>query len=453
MKIKIERKYLYWGVTAFCVVLACLLVYLGISRWASLVNTAKRLAAVLSPLLYGFAIAYLLNDPMMLLERKALAPLFGKLVRKKPERAQKLARLLSIVITQLLAWGVVVGLCALIAPQLYFSIESLVTKVPSYARDAMGWVERTLHDNPDLESFVVNAIGNVSEYVTRWINSFILPNMNEFLGSITAGLISVIKGLVYILVGIVISVYMLYNKERFSAQIKRILYSWLKPAAANGVLREAALVDKAFGGFLTGKLLDSLIIGVIAYIALSILRMPYVALLSVIIGVTNIIPVFGPFIGAVPCALIVLMESPLQCLVFIIFVIILQQFDGNILGPRILGNATGLSGFWVMFAILVFGGLFGFPGMILGVPTMAVLYNAVRRLNRRRLRKYSLPERTEDYINMSHMDPQTKQPIYREARPNALRDLDEIEAEFTATVEKTETAPEREDNPPDPDEK
>ena len=210
-----------------------------------------------------------------------------------------------------------------------------------------------------------------------------------------------------ILIGMMISVYLLARKESFAKQSKKILYAILPETPYRRTLRAVAEADRIFSGFVRGRLLDSLIIGILCFICCSIFKFPYTPIISVFVGVTNIIPIFGPFLGAIPSAFLILLVSPKQCLYFILFIIALQQFDGNILGPKILGNSTGLSSFWVLFSILFFGGLFGFVGMIIAVPAFAVIYDLISRAVHRSLRLRKLPMETDEYRKIDHIDEKT----------------------------------------------
>ena len=223
-----------------------------------------------------------------------------------------------------------------------------------------------------------------------------------------------VKLLFNTIIGLIVSVYVLMEKEKFIGQSKKIIYAIFKPERGNIIVRTVRKSNQIFGGFITGKILDSVIIGVICYVVLLIMNMPYTVLVSVIVGVTNVIPFFGPYIGAIPSFIIIALANPLQGLYFLIFIIILQQFDGNILGPKILGNSTGLSSFWVVFAILIGGGMFGVPGMILGVPTFAVIYYIVRNIVNYFLRKRSLPDKTDEYIMLVDIDTKTNAMNYKE---------------------------------------
>ena len=228
------------------------------------------------------------------------------------------------------------------------------------------------------------------------------PTINQLIGNVTdfviGSAIGVVNGVKNFVLGIIISIYVMFSKEKFAAQTKKILYALFSKQHTDRILRNTRRTHHIFGGFVTGKLLDSLIIGIITFVVLFIVKMPYAVLISVIIGVTNVIPFFGPIIGAIPCAVILLFEDPLKALLFIIIIIIIQQFDGNLLGPKILGDSTGLPAFWVIFAILLGGGLFGFLGMLLGVPTFAVVYSLLKTLIEERLKKKKQPSDTLAYI-------------------------------------------------------
>lgn len=417
MKFKWDRKYLYWGATAVAVVLMCFFVIWLVSKWSGFAAVFKIIISSLRPIIYGMVIAYFLDGLRKVIERRIFKPLSAKIYKNKTTSAARFSRITSIVVTQLAVWLVVAAVLYMILPQVYFGIENLVTKMPGYVTTIIEWLERMLKSYPEIEAAVINMVGSFTNLLTNFIETVIISNINTLIANITSGVYSIVMTVLNFLIGIVVSIYLMYQKETFIAQIKRLTYAILPAKRANALKREVNFIHQAFGNFVLGKVLDSLIIGVLTYIVLSILKMPYVALISVIVGVTNVIPVFGPFIGAIPSALLILVESPVQCLIFVIFIIVLQQFDGNILGPKILGNVTGLSGFWIMFSILFFGGLFGFLGMFLGVPTFAVIYHAIKRLSVRGLTKKSLPLTTADYRNLDYVEPESGQPVY--SRPEA----------------------------------
>jgi predicted PurR-regulated permease PerM len=251
----------------------------------------------------------------------------------------------------------------------------------------------------------------VNKDLMSWLQTTVLPGLGSLLSNVGTGVKYVLTGVYNLVIGIIVSVYILSDSETFAANAKRLLYSTLTPEAAKHFLDGLEFTDRTFVGFLNGKLLDSAIIGLICYIVCVILKMPYALLVSVMVGVTNIIPFFGPLIGAIPSAIIILMVDPSKCLIFVIFVILLQQLDGNIIGPKILGSSVGINGFWVMFSIILGAGLFGFWGMLLGVPVFVVIYTIINKSIERKLRRNDLPVEESAYANLDYIDPVTLQPV------------------------------------------
>ena len=270
-----------------------------------------------------------------------------------------------------------------------------------------------MRENPVVEQYATKIFGNLTDALTNWAQNTLLPSMDGVIVNITTGVYGVLKVVYNIVIGIIVSVYILYNRETFRAHAMKLLYCICSTKTAKSISEALKFTDKTFMGFITGKLLDSAIIGVICYIGCLIMNMPYALLVSVIVGVTNVIPFFGPFIGAIPSALLILLVDPWKCLIFVIFIIILQQVDGNIIGPKILGGSIGINGFWVMFSIIMFGGLFGFWGMLLGVPVFVVIYTGITRLVNKHLRKKDLPDDPEMYSDLDHIDPESGAMIMR----------------------------------------
>lgn len=413
-KFRWDTKYLYWGITAFLVIVCGLAFFLLLNRWSGFMDIIRKIFSALSSVVYGLVFAYLLNKLMTLYERAFLYKLGRRVFPKNEKKARRFMRALSVLLTIATAVVIVGGLLALVLPQIVASIQLLAGRMQGYLEIVSRWITTYLADNPSLEHLLVNTIGNLAEWFTNWLNTNVLTRADQILANITSGAVSVVMEIANMLVGLVISVYLLYHRELFVAQAKKVIYGVGGIRRGNKALGHLRSVDKMFGGFISAKLLDSLIVGVVCYIILVILRMPYAMLVSVLVGVTNVIPFFGPFIGAIPSGLLILLEDPAKCVIFIIVVVVLQQLDGNILYPRLQANAMGLSGFWVMFAILFFGGMFGFWGMMLGVPIFAVLYSIMQGLTRGRLKKRTLPEDTETYENLTGFDAETKEPIYRE---------------------------------------
>ena len=409
-----DRKYLYWGITAFCVIAAAILFYMALRFLPDLRKALGKLLKVLSPFIWGFVITYLIAPLMRLLERSAFGPLCRKLFAKnKKNDGRKLARALSILVSELAMLAVLTALVYLILPQLYSSIETIVKNGPDYLRDLSAWVTGLLDNHPEITKYVGDAINTLNTDIMSWVSTKLLPGVGNFVTTLIEGGYVVVMGIYNLLIGIIVSIYLLSDLEHFTAALRKLNYSWFSLETAEKVREAVEFTDRTFMGFISGKLLDSAIIGLICYIVCAILNMPYALLVSVIVGVTNIIPFFGPLIGAVPSALIILMVDPLKCLIFIVFVIILQQIDGNFIGPKILGNSIGITSFWVLFAIVVGAGLFGFGGMILGVPVFVVIYTFLTKRVEARLKKSDLPWETAQYEHLDHIDPVTRQPVKR----------------------------------------
>ena len=407
-----DKKYLYWGVTAFCVIACAILFYMALNYIGLVGKALRSLVTILSPFIWGLVISYLLNPLVRTLEKKLFGPLCRRIYAKsKRSNGEGLARGLSVLFSEIFMLAIVTGLFFLIIPQLYSSIETIIVNSPVYIDKLTTWATKMLTDFPELRSYVTQMLGDINQDLMSWLQTSVLPGLGSLLSNVGTGVKYVVTGVYNLVIGIIVSVYILSDSETFTANAKRILYSLLTPEMAKKLLEGLDFTDRTFVGFLNGKLLDSAIIGLICYIVCAILDMPYALLVSVLVGVTNIIPFFGPFIGAVPSALVILMVSPLKCLIFVIFVIILQQVDGNIIGPKILGSSVGINGFWVMFSIIMGAGLFGFWGMLLGVPVFVVIYTAVNSAIDRKLRRSDLPHSTEDFKNIEYIDPVTLQPV------------------------------------------
>ncbi len=409
-----DKKYLYWGITAFCVIAAATIFYMALNYLDLLKSALASLIRVLSPFIWGLVIAYLLSPLVKLLQKKAFGPLFEKIFAKRPEKGSKAARILAVVFAEIIMLALITGLFFLIIPQLYSSIETIVINSPTYIESLTNWVNKMLTDFPEVRDYVVGMLGDVNTDLISWLQTTILPRLGSLLSNVGTGVRYVVTGVYNLVIGIIVSVYLLSNTETFIASAKRILYSIMSVDTAKRFLNILRFADRTFIGFINGKLLDSAIIGLICYIGCSILNMPYALLVSVMIGITNIIPFFGPLIGAVPSALIILMVDPVKCLVFVIFVILLQQLDGNIIGPKILGNSVGINGFWVMFSIIIGAGFFGFWGMVLGVPVFVVIYTIIKESVRRKLLRSDLPTDEASYTNLDYIDPVTLKPVHHQ---------------------------------------
>lgn len=403
-----DKKYLYWGITAVCVIACAILFYMALNYLPVLGRGIKALAKILSPFIWGLAISYLLLPAMRWFDGSVFTPLTQKIFKKsKKWNKKKTARGLSVLCVELLFLAVLTALVYLIIPQLYQSIQTIVQNGNTYVAKISAWVEKMLQDYPEIESYAMSILGTVNTSLMSWLESIVLPKLGSIVTNVGAGVYYVLTGVYNLLIGIIVSIYILSNKENFVASCRRILYCIFTVEAAEKIRKALEFTDKTFIGFIIGKLLDSAIIGLICYVFCAIVNMPYALLVSVIVGVTNVIPFFGPFIGAIPSTLIILLVDPLKCLIFIIFILILQQLDGNFIGPKILGSTVGINGFWVMFSIILGAGLFGFWGMLLGVPVFVVIYTGVTMAVDRKLRRSELPTDRESYIHLDHIDPVT----------------------------------------------
>jgi len=361
MKIFNDKKYNTIAAYAIATFAVCLLLVIIIFRFSTLAGIVKNLLHILNPIIWGVAIAYLLNPIMMFFER-----LFVKAFdKKKPHK--KLNRYLSIAVTSILTLLAIISIAAVLIPQIIGNISNIASNMPAYFENMQKWFDDLLENNPMIMDFVNSEFKDFQTYITDAVNKF-QPQLQSFVSNLTLGILNFAVGVKDFLLGFIVMIYLLASKEIFIAQAKKIMYALLPEKACNHVMYVAKKSNTTFIGFISGKVLDSFIIGVLCFIAMTLMGMPLTVLISVIVGITNMIPFFGPFIGAIPSALLILLVSPDKLVAFVVFIIILQQFDGNILGPKILGDSTGLPSFWVLFAIFIGGGLFGFAGMLLCVP-------------------------------------------------------------------------------------
>ncbi len=372
-----QKTYLRLGITLVLSACVILMFYDTFFQSRVLLDFFDKLMEVLSPVIYGLAFAYLLAP---------IVDFFDRLLKRGLKTAKpSLLRGLSILLTWLFVLALLYLMFSILIPELVDSVKLLASNFESYYRTVYDWVTALMENEPVFSEQVLAALNSYYANLVKWITDTVIPQAQVAIVAVTGGIWSVVVFLKNLLIGMMVSVYLLARKESFAAQTKKLLYAALPEQPYRRTLRAAAEVDRIFSGFVRGKLLDSLIIGILCFLCCSILNFPYTPIISVFVGVTNIIPVFGPFLGAVPSAFLILLVSPKQCLYFVIFIIALQQFDGNILGPKILGKSTGISSFWVIVAIVVGGGFGGVLGMFLGVPVFACISSAVSWLTGRSL--------------------------------------------------------------------
>ncbi len=414
------KKYIVIATVTFITFCCCILFFFFIYRYHGFTAYWQKIMGILQPIIMGFIVAYLLNPVMAFLEGYLLRYLKPRV--KDERKAKKMSRSLGTLGAIAFFLLIIFLLLYMMIPELIKSIQNMMVNLPAELGEFDDWVSKVMAEDSQMREWLEILgidISSAGGYVEKLFQTQILPQINTYLSyvaSITTGVINAVKLLFNFAIGLVIAIYLLTSKETFIGQAKKIVYTLLPPRYGNVVIHTMRISDQMFGGFISGKILDSAIIGVICYVGLIILRVPYSLLVAVIVGVTNVIPFFGPFIGAVPSVILIALADPIKGLYFLIFVLVLQQVDGNIIGPKILGDSTGLSAFWVVFAILVGGGLFGFMGMLLGVPTFAVIYYLLREAAAYILRKRKLPEETRDYIRMHNVNTKTGDLCYKEEK-------------------------------------
>lgn len=384
------------GVTIFVSLAAVVAFYFIVLRYEGLKYYLDIISLALQPVIVGIVIAYVICPVAKFLERQF----------RRGKWLSRAARPLAVLFTLLFAIGILGLFCALILPQVVESIRSLVVDLPEMLEVQLARLESYLKEDSDAAEAVMQMITSVETFLM----TFIKENLFAAVSNVAGSVLSVGSAIVNLVVSIVVTVYLLLDRERYLGQCRKLFYAVSRNKRFNRAVMEVLhQTDQIFSGFISGKLLDSLIVGVICFACLTVLKMPYALLVSVIVGVTNIIPMFGPFIGAIPSAFLILLVSPSKCIVFLIFIIILQQLDGNVIGPRILGNSTGLSAFYVTVAMMLFGKLMGFVGMIVGVPLFAALYYIVKRLAEYSLGQQGLPVGTAAYAGTGDNQPEEKQ--------------------------------------------
>lgn len=406
---KIDWNSKYTTISAYTVITfaICLALVLVVVCFSSIMGAFGAAINTLSSFVWGFVIAFLLN-PVMLASERLLKKLLEK---KKPH--PKLCRFISTIIAIIFGIAVIAALIAIIVPQVLESIMTIFSNAQNYINNIYDWINTTLAEYPDIATYLNSQLDSIEKTVLTAVNSLI-PKVGDWALKLKDGAVGFAVGLKDFVIGFIVAVYLLLDKEKFLAQGKKIIVALFPEKVAYEIRRICTKINKSLNGFITGKILDSFIIGMLCFILMNIFKMEFPVLISTIIGITNIIPFFGPFIGAIPSALLLLISEPSQTIPFIVMIFALQQFDGNILGPHILGDSTGLPAFWVMFAIFLGGGLFGFAGMILGVPIFAVIYALAQELIESLLKKKGLPSETDAYLPETEpIEKQSKSPKHK----------------------------------------
>ena len=401
--------YFKWGLTAVAVIVIALVISLIFSKLGPIATAISTIISTVSSVLYGVVMAFLMApvyDRIGIWVGEILSSLFPKW-KKSDKYAKMIATLACLVILIL----VVFALIMMIIPELVNSITNVISYAPSGTQNLEAWLKDILNKNPNLEKLIIGNYLDISERLSDIATTTVLPNVNTYIKNLSSGVINALGVVVNIIIGLMVMMYLLNMKTTLASQAKKIVYAVAGVKIGNEIVTEARYTKNMFEKFIVGKIIDSIIIGIINYVFMAIIHMPYALLISVVVGVTNVIPFFGPFIGAIPSIILLLLISPVTALQFAVWILVLQQVDGNIIGPKILGQTTGLPSFWVLFSILLFGGLFGIVGMIIAVPTWAIIYRTISRLSEHFLKKKGLEPESKHYMDLDHIDEETKKYI------------------------------------------
>lgn len=407
MKIKWNNRYVRWGATLFITVALSLCFYYLLFHSDKLKEGFSNMYRILMPVLFGLLLAYILTPALNFIEKNILNRIFKNIKFKTEQKRRSFIRKCSVLITSLLLVLLIYSFISMIVSQLVPNIQDIIKNFDVYADNITNWANKFLADDSEEKAYILNLISRYSTEFEDFLNNILPSKLSELVKTLSLSLLGFLKVFWNFIIGFIISIYLMGNKESFAVQAKKLLYSIFERDSANVILNNLRFTHNTFVGFIGGKLVDSLIIGLLCFIGTTIMGTPYAALVSVIIGLTNIIPFFGPFLGAIPSVLLILVVdpmNPLNCVYFVIFILVLQQIDGNIIGPKILGNSTGLSSFWVIFAITVFGGMWGVFGMIVGVPLFGVIYAAARSILNGALIKKNLPIDESMYSDIECID-------------------------------------------------
>lgn len=372
-----------------------------VGNYESFSEGVGTIKTIISPFIYGFVMAYLLS-PIYNATVRGLYKLLGKYFKNK-QRLFSFCKLVASVVAVVCLIGAVAGLIALIVPQVIESLTGILKSLPQRLTQLSALFNdiTSKMDNKRLAMKMSEIYAQAQTNLIELAQTKLLPGMGTLVGQVSTQVLLTLKTMMNVMIGVMACVYMLNSKERFQGQFKKVILATLPKEKAEAVFDFAKFTNRTFGGFINGKIIDSIIIGIICFILMEIFGFPYPILISAIIGITNVIPFFGPFIGAIPAAIIILLVSPIHALYFLILIFILQQVDGNIIGPAILGNTTGIASFWVLFSIVIGGGLFGFIGMVLGVPVFAIIYYYFSRSINKRLEAKGLEFRTDSYEDLN----------------------------------------------------
>ncbi len=404
------RHYFRLGFTAFLTIAACITFFFILYRWDEISKVIGIIVDSAEPVIIGLALAYLLMPVKDFIEKPVCKFLISQKV--KEDKAKNLAKTVGIFGAIVFLLVIIGVLIMSLGPALFTSIKGLIDAMPSYVESFVKWISDSGLADTEVARFIGDAINQFTSEMKEWAKTEILPLAQQYISQITSGVLSVGKTFLNFLIGIVAMTYVMGIEETLVGQSKKIIYAIFPAKKGNVIVETIRKSNEIFGGFVIGKIIDSAIIGVIAYIGCLLMQTPSALLVAFIIGVTNVIPFFGPFIGAIPSVALVLIQSPIHALYLAIFILILQQIDGNIIGPKILGDTIGISAFWILTSISIAGGLFGFFGMLFGVPVFAVIYYIIQQILIYRMKEKQLSTETEKYVELVEIDESTKEMRY-----------------------------------------
>lgn len=392
MKLRRNEKFFAWGLTAFLVIVAGVLFWIVFSNFPGFYQLILDLLGILAPIFYGCFFAYMMN-PIMEFISKLMTKLLSK-TKLSEARVASFSKAIGVFSAVLVLLAVIYALIAMIVPNVIASATDLLSKenLDRYYNEVMSWVHNTFEGTTAEDWF--------NDILDAVIQQLKTVDFYGIVADIFSAGVSVVSSVFNFFIGIIAAVYILIYKKQLCAQAKKIVICLFRSDHADRVFTIARRTNRIFSGYVIGKILDAILVGFITYIALLIMGLPYAVLIGTIVGITNVIPYFGPFIGGIPAALLLLIENPLYAVYFVIFIVVLQMIDGNIIESRIMGVQLGISDFWVLVSILLFGGIFGFGGMLLGVPIFAVIYSLISDAVNKKLLSKRYPIDTDLYYTL-----------------------------------------------------